>query len=101
MHLFLRIRILSPAKIRHEFGTVRERFECPEPDHARRRDRIPRSPIDRARLLFHHPETPAANASVTVMIERGYVRVRRAGIARLLLFRQRNRLGSSDRIAVP
>ena len=55
MHLLLRERRLTPAKIAHDLGARREGLEGPHAHGAFRRQRIPRRPVHRPRLLLHDP----------------------------------------------
>ena len=69
MHLFLRKWGLSPAEKANRFCTMGKGFPSPKTHHAIQRRRVIWRPIDRTRLLLHHPPTTFANSPVKVMME--------------------------------
>ena len=101
MHLLLSERRLTPAKVTDDLGPMRVRLDCPEPDHAGRRDRIVRRPVHGARLLLHHPEFSAPRAAVEIVMEGRDVRMRCFLPFEPLGIAEHGALNESDRVRIP
>ena len=69
VHLFLRKRRLSPAKVADDLRTMRKSLPTPEPDHAGQGSRVPGGPVDRAGLLLHHPPASLTDSAIKVVME--------------------------------
>ena len=75
MHLLLRKGELAPAEIADRLGTVGKGLQRPEPDHPVTRRDVVWRPVDRPRLLLHHPPAALRCGPVEIMVKRLKIRV--------------------------
>jgi hypothetical protein len=104
MELFLRHRRLPPTEVAGDLGPVRHGLARPEPHHALARGRVVGRPVDRPRLLLHHPERAVrADEAIEIVVEGRDVVMPGPRIEPPLLVGEPGHalVGRAERIAVP
>ena len=102
MKLLLRVRILAPAEIADQFGTVGHGLQRPQPHHAGKRCGIVPGPVHRAGLLFEHPPAPTSGAApIKIVMEGGDIGMTLARIRQLVCLAETEAIEKPQRIAIP
>ena len=101
MHLFLSLGELAPPEIAHQLGSVRHCLKRPQPDHTGRGSGIEPGPVDRSRLLFHHPPAAIRASAVQIVVEGRNVGMTLPQIAAFVRLTEPELLQKPQWIAVP